>query len=121
MLLARASLVLSWRLGMMAESLRSSIRSVPCLRLPTKSTPTLSFEAHFLIGPFFLSLTKWGALQVLGLGTANKGLRRSNMNEALCSILCDENQWYFDDYTLEFIKFKKDGTGEVCTDQKPLH
>jgi hypothetical protein len=35
------------------------------------------------------------------------------MDEALCSILCGEDEWYFDTGHRS-IKFNKDGTGEVC-------
>ncbi|KAI1378810.1 hypothetical protein F4677DRAFT_412065 [Hypoxylon crocopeplum] len=34
------------------------------------------------------------------------------MNEALCSILCSEGEWYFDAEG-RFITFNKDGTGEL--------
>ncbi|OBT75804.1 hypothetical protein VF21_05581 [Pseudogymnoascus sp. 05NY08] len=35
------------------------------------------------------------------------------MNEALCSILCDQDHWSFDPYVCKFIKFNKNGTGEL--------
>ena len=37
-----------------------------------------------------------------------------NMNEALCSILCGEEEWRYCDQVMRLIKFNKDGTGEVC-------
>lgn len=37
-----------------------------------------------------------------------------DMNEALCSILTEEDEWCFDAEGRS-IKFNKDGTGEVCT------
>ncbi|KAI1388058.1 uncharacterized protein F4822DRAFT_301113 [Hypoxylon trugodes] len=35
------------------------------------------------------------------------------MNEALCSILCAQDEWYYDSEG-RYIKFNNDGTGEVC-------
>ncbi|KAK5011774.1 hypothetical protein LTR28_004368 [Elasticomyces elasticus] len=37
------------------------------------------------------------------------------MNEALRSILCDQDQWSFDPFVCKYIKFNKDGTGEDMT------
>lgn len=35
------------------------------------------------------------------------------MNEALCSILTSQEEWTFD-FEGRYIKFREDGTGEVC-------
>lgn len=36
------------------------------------------------------------------------------MNEALCSILCGEEEWWYDQDGRS-ISFNSDGTGEVCS------
>lgn len=36
-----------------------------------------------------------------------------DMNKALCSILCGEDEWCFDGED-KAMKFNSDGTGEVC-------
>lgn len=35
------------------------------------------------------------------------------MDEALCSILCEQDEWHYDPNNRLNIKFNKDGTGEV--------
>lgn len=43
------------------------------------------------------------------------------MNEALCSILCREERWTYHESDNRFIKFNKDGSGEVCTSSVALY
>lgn len=36
-----------------------------------------------------------------------------NMDEALCSILCSQSEWRLSSWDPQYIRFERDGTGEV--------